>query len=58
MSESLPSQSEYWDDATPRESEWVEITGVEPILIPAALRRKLEKASKREGMPADDLATD
>jgi len=55
--ESLLAQSEHWDEARTREDEWIELTDVEPILIPARLRLELEKASEREGVSADEFAT-
>ena len=56
--ESLLAQSEHWDDARTREDEWLELTDLEPILIPAELRLKLEEASGREGVSADEFAAD
>ena len=55
--EKLLAQSDYWDQARTVEREWVEITDVEPILIPADLRRRLERVSARQGMTADAFAT-
>jgi hypothetical protein len=54
---SLLAQSNHWDKARTDEDEWVEITDLEPILIPAELRLKLEEASEREGVSADEFAT-
>jgi hypothetical protein len=54
--ESLLAQSNHWDNARADEDEWVEITDLEPILIPAELRLKLQEASERKGVSADEFA--